>query len=204
MQKWRFKLSEYDYTVIHKPGGQNANADALSRNPIEPIPINAITRAQKNKPSRQKIRVEVQATLPDIISNKEPDGQETEARYPTRNREKPNYAESEISSEPEPDGRPLISEEPTGSDIPLAYRVALRRTSDSVRGNNETESEGSEGNDPAIRKFIVTCNEQFQFRTGNIIFFLEENGTPCDEGAKGLLEANRISGDQALETGEVR
>ena len=32
VQKWRFKLSEYDYEVIYKPGKLNLNADALSRN----------------------------------------------------------------------------------------------------------------------------------------------------------------------------
>lgn len=31
LTRWRLKLSEYDYTVIHKPGKFNTNADALSR-----------------------------------------------------------------------------------------------------------------------------------------------------------------------------
>ena len=37
VQKWRFKLSEYDYNVIYKPGKLNSNADALSRNPTEEV-----------------------------------------------------------------------------------------------------------------------------------------------------------------------
>ena len=32
--RWRLELEEYDYTIIYKPGRVNANADALSRNPI--------------------------------------------------------------------------------------------------------------------------------------------------------------------------
>ena len=50
VQKWRFKLSEFDYEVIYKPGKSNLNADALSRNPTEQVPrqfCNAITRNQK-------------------------------------------------------------------------------------------------------------------------------------------------------------
>jgi len=32
--RWRLKLEEYDYEIIHKTGKGNTNADALSRNPI--------------------------------------------------------------------------------------------------------------------------------------------------------------------------
>jgi len=30
--RWRLKLEEYDYEIIHKARRANANADALSRN----------------------------------------------------------------------------------------------------------------------------------------------------------------------------
>lgn len=33
--RWRLKLSEYQYDIVYKPGKINANADALSRNPVE-------------------------------------------------------------------------------------------------------------------------------------------------------------------------
>ena len=42
VQKWRSKLSEFDYEVMYNPGRLNANADALSRNPI----CNIVTRKQ--------------------------------------------------------------------------------------------------------------------------------------------------------------
>ena len=32
---WKIKLEEYDHEIIYKPGRINANADALSRNPIQ-------------------------------------------------------------------------------------------------------------------------------------------------------------------------
>lgn len=47
VQKLRFKLSEYDYTVIYKPEKENTNADAFWRNPIHFFPVNAITRGRK-------------------------------------------------------------------------------------------------------------------------------------------------------------
>ena len=46
VQKWRLKLSDYEFDIVYKPGKQNANADALSRNPIE---IFVSTRAQNKQ-----------------------------------------------------------------------------------------------------------------------------------------------------------
>lgn len=40
VQKWRFKLTKYDYKIIYRPGRLNSPADALFRNPIEPIQVN--------------------------------------------------------------------------------------------------------------------------------------------------------------------
>ena len=46
VQKWRLKLSDYEFDIVYQPGKQNANADALSRNPVE---IFVITRAQNKQ-----------------------------------------------------------------------------------------------------------------------------------------------------------
>ena len=35
LARWKIKLSEYQYEICYKPGKVNANADALSRNPID-------------------------------------------------------------------------------------------------------------------------------------------------------------------------
>ncbi|KAL7298560.1 hypothetical protein TKK_0008334 [Trichogramma kaykai] len=46
IQKWRFKLAEYQYDIRYKVGKSNCAADALSRNPVK---INIVTRAQQKK-----------------------------------------------------------------------------------------------------------------------------------------------------------
>jgi hypothetical protein len=39
-QRWQLILSEYKYTIIHKPGKTHSNADALSRLPTRKLPHN--------------------------------------------------------------------------------------------------------------------------------------------------------------------
>lgn len=43
LMRWRIKLEEYQYEIKHKPGKQNANADALSRSPNYHINVLSIT-----------------------------------------------------------------------------------------------------------------------------------------------------------------
>ena len=62
VQKWRFKLSEYNYKIIHRAGKINVNADALSRNPTE-TQITFITRS-KNKKETSAVLKNDTATAP--------------------------------------------------------------------------------------------------------------------------------------------
>ena len=54
--KFRLKLDEYDYEIIHKPGKINTNADALSRSfPIRAIPVTSNQKKRKRRKKRQII-----------------------------------------------------------------------------------------------------------------------------------------------------
>ena len=52
--RWRLRMMDYKYTIQHKPGKINKNADALSRNPItETMEITVLPlQIQKRKPGR--------------------------------------------------------------------------------------------------------------------------------------------------------
>ena len=60
IQKWGLKLSDYEFDILYKPGKQNANADSLSRNPVE---LSVVTRAQ----NKREISQNTQTTK--VISN---------------------------------------------------------------------------------------------------------------------------------------
>ena len=69
VQKWRFKLPEYDYEIIYKPGRMNPNADALSRNPVDIKQINVITRRQALMNKRKEAK-EIAKENEELVENK--------------------------------------------------------------------------------------------------------------------------------------
>jgi len=48
--RWRLKLEEYDYEIVHKRGKANANADALSRHPVDDtLQVKALHASEANE-----------------------------------------------------------------------------------------------------------------------------------------------------------
>ena len=101
VQKWRFKLSEYDYDIIYKYARLNANADALPRNPVDFLQINVITRRQASIDKSLKEKEKEEINRKDLEPNSvEPPTMEI-SRQIRRKRfnKKINYAESDNESE---------------------------------------------------------------------------------------------------------
>ena len=42
LARWALLLQQYDFEIIHRPGCQNGNADALSRRPYPTTNLNAL------------------------------------------------------------------------------------------------------------------------------------------------------------------
>ena len=100
VQKWRFKLSEFDYEVIYKPGKLNLNADALSRNPTEQVPTqscNVITRNQKKKEEANDVSADEKRTSRRIEGKPTPNYAESESSYSTNPKAKTALPPDEIS-----------------------------------------------------------------------------------------------------------
>jgi len=52
--RWRLKLEEYDYKIVHKAGKSNTNADALSRNPVPDDQHVHISRKDEEKDEKAR------------------------------------------------------------------------------------------------------------------------------------------------------
>lgn len=69
--QWRTKLDGYEYNIIHKPGRVNANADALSRNPVEVVTVEQqILKIDAAVKERQEFKVKL---VPDNLFNADDD-----------------------------------------------------------------------------------------------------------------------------------
>ena len=50
---------------------------------------------------------------------------------------------------------------------------------------------------------IIETKELLQFRSDNIVYFITSNRSPCDEGSKALLEANKIPIKCTVQVGSI-
>ena len=211
VQKWRFKLSEYDYTVIYKPGKLNSNADALSRNPVENVDVNVVTRAkakrlnekENEKPNNaltnlDQTKDESKKLKPkqktETNENKNVNNEDNQNYYPKRQRSKPEYYESDISD----------SETEAEVILPQSQPRIIRNDNDEQLILSETSSyESTDEIDPISSKYIES-KELIQCRKGNIAYFVNSSGEPSDNGSKKLIEFNKIPIKQKLEVNEVQ
>ena len=100
VQKWRFKLSEYDYEIIYKPGRQNANADALSRNPVEYKRIRVLTRRQTMMENKEENKTKgFNKEIEEPNSNKVLFENGPNLRKKRSRSKRINYAESDTDSD---------------------------------------------------------------------------------------------------------
>lgn len=114
LARWKIKLGEYDYQIIHKAGKANVNADALSRNPV-----NFTESQEDNESNREPMEIMIERLF--MISGAPSchpsngdagehgaalwdagaDEPRSRARDPTRNDE-PNMTPGESTSGPKP------------------------------------------------------------------------------------------------------
>ena len=234
VQKCRFKFSEFDYEVIYKRGRLNANADALSRNPI----CYVITRNQsklinnQNKPTNDInnttnmpnpinntfISNSINKSSIDELINKDSDNKSENIQESIKpriskrihNKPKLNYEEAD-SLDDEIFGEAMLpprSEKTIHSSIiDNSFELPVILNDDKLSKNSDSsssiiESEPSEveitSTDLNRKCQIIEVKDLIHCRKDNIIYFVDINGKPCDEGALKLVENNKIEPRQIL------
>ncbi|KAL7289057.1 hypothetical protein TKK_0017010 [Trichogramma kaykai] len=222
VQKWRFKLSVYDYSVVYKKGKTNVNADSLSRN-VPESPTDAtvctVTRSKANHPDEQND--EASCTEPSTQEQTIPKSNQKKKGRPPKHLQKPKpfipprdstkrqtkqtqkFDPSIYQKQPEPD--------------PKSFPIPPSDSENSVESDQESESENEQQNEPIdatsaqpSEKSYSTTNNKIVYSKGlmhcmdgNIAYFIDDQGQPVDEGARKLHEFNKLPKFSNISIGEV-
>uniref|UniRef100_A0ABD2W5Z7 Peptidase A2 domain-containing protein n=1 Tax=Trichogramma kaykai TaxID=54128 RepID=A0ABD2W5Z7_9HYME len=229
VQKWRFKLSVYDYTVVYKKGKSNVNADSLSRNIPEESDSQAlcvVTRS-KDKEIAEKEKLESTPTPPVPKRGRPPKHlQKPKPAPPPRDTDKrqtkqtEKYDPSPTPKPPEPDPRTFNipqsesensseseqeSSEEEDQSQPEAIPIQPENipTEPSQIENQSPSEQVSAENTTKSTIDIVYSKDLMHCVAGNIAYFIDTNGKPIDAGATKLLEFHKLPTFTDLSVGDV-
>ncbi|KAJ8666019.1 hypothetical protein QAD02_007681 [Eretmocerus hayati] len=114
----------------------------------------------------------------------------------------PNYIESDIETDFKPmaipQSPPRPKKPPDPDQIPLADTIDYSEKD----FDNESLDQDDISHEQIDTNTFVTIPELIQCRPGNVMYFVDSSGTPCDEGARALEESNRLSAIESLELAE--
>ncbi|KAL7298432.1 hypothetical protein TKK_0008222 [Trichogramma kaykai] len=215
VQKWRFKLSEYDYTIVYKPGRINVNADCLSRNVPESqrdTAVCVVTRSTTEKTkiltdnSQTNITTSAETKSPPINEKGKPSKklQKPKTPIPTRDKSKrqtkrtQRFDPSVYSKPPEPDPKSfkIPNSEPENSEE--SDEESQIEDEEEIKQIEETViQEHSTDNSMVYSKTLMHCID------GNIAYFIDINGQPIDDGAKKLKEFNKLPKFSNISVGDA-
>jgi len=169
--RWRLKLAEYDYEMLYKAGKINANADALSRNPIPkqvlPVSSDSSNNSLFHAPSSNKTQTPHKPAHEEKIRETPEDPNENKASLDEQN------IEETINSSFTSDGQDaLIEDSGSDSDEPLFDPV------DELYQVNRAK--------------ITDVRDNLNSRNDNLVVFTTSQGKPCDEGARILQSIGRL------------
>ena len=209
VQKWRFKLSEYDYDIVHTSGKSNVVAYAISRYPPNTTSVNIITR-------RQKRLQEAEQNTNKIFNNLLDDN----SAEPTEEAEPLNAVinSNEVSKENKKRGRPPKTKKNVQNKSKKQTEKAKRSKSKpaeqdtppsenkSEESEQETDSENENEKDLINNSQLSGCvitKELLEYRTDHIVYFITSDGEPLVNGARYLLERDKIPKTQEVKVGDI-
>lgn len=173
--RWRLKLAEYEYDVVYKAGKINANADALSRNPVHPRAPVKLTRRAKQVLPLERTR-ELSSSEESLFT---PKRKETEIIL--------RQTKGEDNNSVSPPSTPSEAE---AGDEPNDTRET---TSDNSSDSSDDDAIFDNNNEPFVQgnrvgPRIIGIPDNFSTRKDNLVIFTTQQGTPIDRGARMLQE----------------
>lgn len=180
VQRMRLKLQGYDMKIVHTPGKENLSADALSRNiPVLPQTLVVTRGMQRNlerpikPPKEQRVEPELEPGIP-----------------PRRGRGRPRK-------------NPPNPVKPQGYPVGIKLRPKLKKGRP-IKGKIDIEEEEIDAHDPyssdeesdldmeeTDSKNVVVLKDLFEFRKDHLLYFVDLDGNPLDDGADRLTNIQR-------------
>ncbi|CAK9834632.1 Retrovirus-related Pol polyprotein from transposon 17.6 [Anthophora retusa] len=192
--RWRLKLAEFEYKIIYKEGKVNMNADALSRNPVQILPL--------------------------TIENESTDD---DALFAPRNARRPRRSPTDTVASPtaptpppldvtrsppapmdsSPIDRPPISpyhyssdslmQFPSATDLP-SHSAHLREPDDDTDSTSDEEIFIADDQPFLLRHRLITeTRDRLEMRKDNTVYFTTMDGEPIGTPAADFLNAHRIA-----------
>ncbi|XP_047025498.1 uncharacterized protein LOC124634121, partial [Helicoverpa zea] len=177
--RWRLKLEEFDYNIIHKKGKINTNADALSRFPINPIDV----PSPDSLPTSPNDLIDnpLEDPLLDLPSYIPFTFDDNELLNNDTNRKQDTIPESDTAH----DAIPTHTEDSLPELIDLGpldlspQSIDINPNFDNIEIPSPTESNTkSEANDEDYSKFLKSISRK-EFKTNTIITEHNENLLKC-------------------------
>ncbi|CAK9796607.1 Retrovirus-related Pol polyprotein from transposon 297 [Anthophora quadrimaculata] len=180
--RWRLKLAEFEYRIIYKEGKTNMNADALSRNPVQILPltvesdvtdddalfVSPPTRLAKQRQTETRTSPTTQPLPPELDPTSSP--------------------LAEISSDLSDQPQSLECSRPTSPDM---LPTALQHTDSDRTSDEEIFIADNQPFTPRHR-LITETRDRLEMRKDNTVYFIEMNGEPIGDSINEFLNAYHI------------
>ncbi|CAK9811734.1 Retrovirus-related Pol polyprotein from transposon 297 [Anthophora quadrimaculata] len=190
--RWRLKLAEYEYRVIYKEGKTNMNADALSRNPVQILPLTANSDSSDDSAlfisphARCSRQTATETQTAPTTENLPP---ELSPRPPTST---PACSDLPELSQSQPDDYPTdpLIHSPRFTDPPTERSDAQQTDSDSTSDDNLFISDAQ----PYTQRhrLLTESRDKLSMRRDHTVIFTTMDGEPIGNGGKEFLETYNI------------